>query len=279
MELKQMEQPNMRSNNGYFWLIACVLFLLPLYSQASAWVSTQTRVGNQYQGTFSWPSEEMQGVLCTAASCSVAICHYSTAPNAEICGNPSSALTRVIVPQGATAEMMRTAFVAKNGVSKDWATVTLDPLRAVGSCFGVMYWQGANDGNTTGRVIPGSYCGAVPPTPETCEITGDVNINYGSLSQQAVDGAIKSEPLNINCTLRTSVILTLVGGKSINLGQNGNLTSTLKVAGQDLASTNGVTVTPNAGNNAFPIESTLHSVGLPDAGTFSGSGVVIMSYL
>ncbi|CFQ34951.1 exported pilin protein [Yersinia bercovieri] len=272
-----MEQPNMRSNTGYCWLIACVLFLLPLYSQASAWVSTQTRVGTQYQGTFAWPTEEMQGVLCTAASCSVAICHYSTAANAEICGNPSNALTRVIVSQGATAEMMRAAFVAKNGVSGSWGTVTPDPLRAVGSCFGVMYWQGSNDGNLTGRVIPGSYCGAVPPTPETCEVTGDVYINHGSLNQQSVDGAIKTEPLIINCTARTSVILTLVGGKSINLGQNGNLTSTLKVSGQDLSS--GVTVTAAVGNTPFLIESTLHAPALPDAGTFSGSGVVIMSYL
>ncbi len=277
MELKRMTQPNIRLSSQYFWLIACVLFLFPLYSQASAWVSTQTRVGQQYQGTYSWPSEEMQGVLCTAASCSVAICHYSTAPGAEVCGNPSYALTRVLVPQGATAEVMRTAFVAKNGVSGSWGTVTTDPLRAAGSCFGVMYWQGSNDANVTGRVIPGSYCGAVPPTPETCEITGDVYINYGSLNQQSVDGAIKSEPLNIKCTARTSLKLTLVGSKSINLGQNGKLTSTLKMSGQDLY--NGVTVTAPVGQTGFPIESTLHSVGLPDAGTFNGSGVVIMSYL
>lgn len=277
MELKRMTQPNMRLSSQYFWLIACVLFLFPLYSQASAWVSTQTRVGQQYQGTFSWPSEEMQGVLCTAASCSVAICHYSTAANAEICGNPSNALTRVIVPQGATAEVMRAAFIAKNGVSGSWGTVTPDPLRAAGSCFGVMYWQGSNDNNTSGRVIPGSYCGAVPPTPETCEITGDVYINYGSLNQQSVDGAIKSEPLNIKCTVRTSLKLTLVGSKSINLGQSGKLTSTLKMSGQDLY--NGVTISAGVGQTPFPIESTLHSVGLPDAGTFSGSGVVIMSYL
>ncbi|EEP92931.1 Exported pilin protein [Yersinia kristensenii ATCC 33638] len=277
MELKRMTQPNIRLSSQYFWLIACVLFLFPLYSQASAWVSTQTRVGQQYQGTYSWPSEEMQGTLCTAASCSVAICHYSTAPGAEICGNPSNALTRVVVSQGATAEVMRAAFVAKNGVSGSWGTVTTDPLRAAGSCFGVMYWQGSNDGNTSGRVIPGSYCGAVPPTPETCEITGDVYINYGSLNQQNVDGAIKSEPLNIKCTVNTSLKLTLVGSRSINLGQNGKLTSTLKMSGQDLY--NGVTINATAGQTPFPIESTLHSVGLPDAGTFSGSGVVIMSYL
>ncbi len=276
MELKRMTQPNIRLSSQYFWLIACVLFLFPLYSQASAWVSTQTRVGQQYQGTYSWPSEEMQGVLCTAATCSVAICHYSSAPGAEICGNPENALTRVFVSQGATAEVMRAAFVAKNGVSGSWSTNTTLPLYAAGSCFGVMYWQGSTGNNTTGRVIPGSYCGAVPPTPETCEVTGDVYINYGSLSQQAVDGAIKSEQLIINCTVRTSVKLTLVGGKSIPLGQNGNLTSTLKVSGQDLSG--GVTVTGNVGNTPFLIESTLHAPALPDAGSFTGSGVVIMSY-
>ncbi|CNF68166.1 exported pilin protein [Yersinia frederiksenii] len=277
MELREMEQPNMRLNHGYFWLIACVLFLLPLYSQASAWVSTQVRVGTQYQGTFSWPSEETSGVLCTSSSCSVAICHYSNAANAEICGNPSNALTRVLVPNGATAQDMRAAFVQKNGVSGSWGTVTPDPLRAVGSCFGVMYWQGANDGNLSGRVIPGSYCGAVPPTPETCEVTGDVYINHGLLNQQAIDGATKSEPLIINCTVRTSVILTLVGGKNIDLGQSGNLTSTLKTSGQDLS--NGVTVTAGVGNTSFQIESTLHTIGLPSTGTFGGSGVVIMTYL
>ncbi|CNK93645.1 exported pilin protein [Yersinia frederiksenii] len=276
MEFKRVRQPDIQLSNRYCWLIACVLFLLPLYSQASAWVSTQTRVGTQYQGTFSWPSEELTGVLCNSTKCSVAICHYSSS-NEEICGNPSNALTRVIVSQGATAQTMRTAFVNKNGVSGSWSTITPAQLYTSGSCFGVMYWQGDNDNNLTGKVIPGSYCGAVPPMPETCEITGDVYINYGSLNQQAVDGAIKSEPLIINCTVRTSVKLTLVGGKSIPLGQNGNLTSTLKVAGQDLST--GVTVTAAVGNTPFQIESTLHAPALPDAGTFSGSGVVIMSYL
>ncbi|CNK33043.1 hypothetical protein [Yersinia alsatica] len=277
MEFKRVRQPDIQLSNRYCWLIACVLFLLPLYSQASAWVSTQTRVGSQYQGTFSWPSEESSGaVLCAKTYCSVAICHFSSDID-ELCANPSYASTRVTVARGATAQDMRTAFIAQNGVSGGWATTTLNPLRAAGTCFGVMYWQGDDDINFTGQSIPGSYCGAVPPTPETCDITGDVYINYGSLNQQSVDGAIKSEPLIINCTARTSVKLTLVGGKSINLGQNGNLTSTLKVAGQDLSA--GVTVTPGVGNNSFLIESTLHATALPDAGTFSGSGVVIMSYL
>ncbi|CNI01171.1 MrpH family fimbial adhesin [Yersinia pekkanenii] len=277
MELKRMEQPDMKVSHRYYGLIACVLFLLPLYSQASAWVSTQTRVGNEYHGTYSWPSEEMKGVLCTASSCSVAICHYSDSPNAEICGNPSYASTNVKVSQGADAEEMRRAFILKNGISGPWVTSTADPLRSVGSCFGIMYWQGDNDNNSTGRVIPGSYCGAVPPTPETCEIMGDVYINYGSLNQQGVDGAVKSEPLLINCTAKTSLILTLVGSKNIDLGQNGNLTSTLKVSGQDLS--DGVSISAIQGSTSFPIESTLHATGLPDAGIFSGSGVVIMSYL
>ncbi|AJJ10291.1 putative exported pilin protein [Yersinia rohdei] len=271
-----MEQPARCLSNRYFWLIACVLFLLPLYSQASAWVSTQTRVGLQYQGTFSWPSEELEGILCTSTSCSVAICHYDNIQSA-ICGNPSNALTRVLVSQGATAQDMRAAFIAKNGVSGSWATNTTNPLTAAGSCFGVMYWQGSNDSNFTGRIIPGSYCGAVPPTPETCEITGDVSISYGSINQQSVDGAVKSEPLIISCTAATALKLTLVGGKSIDLGQGGNLTSTLKVSGQDLS--NGVSITGGVGNKSFMIESTLHAPSLPDAGSFSGSGVVIMSYL
>ncbi|AHM75626.1 MrpH family fimbial adhesin [Yersinia hibernica] len=274
MELKRMEQPNMRLSHKYCWLIACVLFLFPLYSQASAWVSTQTRIGGQYTGTFSWPTEELNTVLCSSSSCSVAICHYSTLES-ERCVNPSSALTRVTVGQGATAETMRNAFVARNGASGTWATIT-PVLSSSNTCFGIIYWQGAGDLNFTGNLIPGSYCGAVPPTPETCEVTGDVYINHGSLNQQDVNGAIKSEPIVINCTVSTTVKLTLVGGTSINLGQNGNLTSTLKVSGQDLS--NGVSVTAGVGNSSFLIESTLHAPALPDAGNFSGSGVVIMSY-
>ncbi|WP_145493222.1 MrpH family fimbial adhesin [Yersinia aleksiciae] len=275
MELKQMEQPNMRFKNGYCWLIACVLFLLPLYSQASAWVSTQTRTDGHYNGTYSWPTEELDAVLCTSSSCSVAICHYSSTPS-EQCLNPSSASTRVIVSQGATAKVMRQKFVDQNGVSGNWSTKTV-VLSSINTCFGILYWQGSGDSNFTSRLIPGSYCGAVPPTPETCEVTGDVYINHGSLSQQSVDGATKTEPLIINCTATTSVVLTLVGGQNISLGQNGNLKSTLKVSGQDLS--NSVTVVAGVGNTSFPIESTLHAPALPDAGTFSGSGVVIMSYL
>jgi hypothetical protein len=276
MKLQRTEQPDMRLTNGYCWLVACVLFLLPLYSQASAWVSTQTRVGGQYQGMFSWPSEESNNVpLCVSSSCSVAICSFSNDPE-ELCGNPSYALTRVLVSQGATAQDMRIAFTARNGLSGNWSTITPAPLRAAGTCFGMMYWQGANDNNLSGKVIPGSYCGAVPPTPETCDITGDVNINYGLVNQQNVDGAVKSEPLMINCTASTLLKLTLVGNKNIDLGQNGNLTATLRMSGQDLA--NGVAVTAAVGNNSFMIDSTLHAPGLPDAGSFRGSGVVIMAY-
>ncbi|EEQ16838.1 Exported pilin protein [Yersinia frederiksenii ATCC 33641] len=48
------------------------------------------------------------------------------------------------------------------------------------------------------------------------------------------------------------------------------------MSGQDLSG--GVTVTGNVGNTPFLIESTLHAPALPDAGSFTGSGVVIMSY-
>lgn len=265
----------MQLTNRYYWVIACTLFLFPLNkSQASAWVSTQSRVNGQYIGGFSWPTEENNTTrLCNATACSVAICHFSS-NLAELCANPSYALSRVIVPNGATAKEMRDIFVAQNGVSGIWFTVT--KLLPADTCFGVMYWQGINNTNFTGQPIPGSYCGNVPPATETCDITGDVNIDYGPINQQRVEGAIKSAPLRITCTARTSLKLTLVGNARIDLGQNGTLTSTLTLLQQDLS--NGVSVTSEIGQNTFILESRLHTTGSPVVGIFNGSGVVIMSY-
>lgn len=247
------------------------LFWSP-YTEASAWVSPHTRTSNGYLGDFSWPTEESDMVICNAADCSVAVCHYS-ATASEKCVNPSATSSRVVIPRNATVKDARIAFVNKNGNSGNWSTVT-QVLYDPSTCFGILYWQGSNNGNYTGLVIPGSYCGKPPPPTTKCELMGDVVFDYGSISAGAVQGSSKTEYINVQCSATANIIITLVGERSITLG--GGIASKLFINDTDLST--GAKISVSQGSQSFPITSTLSSDAKPIAGNYSGSGVVVLGY-
>lgn len=244
------------------------------FAPGSAWVSTAKYEGRQYVGTFSWETEERGGSICfDNRGCYVAICHFTTVWRQK-CVNPVATSTAVVIPIGSSAIDAQRAFVKKNGTSGTWRT-TSAILRDPTTCFGVMYWQGAANWNWTGELIPGSYCGTLPPANDHCELVSDVVIEYGSVAAAAVRGLSKSESLDVSCTAPTDIIITLVGGeKSISLG--GGITSKLSINNSDLSS--GAKITAPAGSQSFPITSTLTSSGKPVAGSYSGSGILVLGY-
>jgi len=258
-----------------FIVTVCYLFWSP-YTEASAWVSPQKRTLNSiiggYRGEFSWTSEESNMIICNADSCSVAICHFSM-DEKEKCVKPSYSSTRVEIPRNATVKVAQAAFVKKNGTSGIWDTATRyleDPT----TCFGVMYWQGPQDDNYTGLVIPGSYCGKPPPSLAQCDLMGDVVFDYGPIAAEAVQGASRTKFINVQCTDPADIVITLTGNRSINLG--GGITSKLSINGVDLSY--GARISAPKGSDSLRITSTLSAGAKPTAGNYSGSGVVVLGY-
>lgn len=241
-------------------------------TEAGAWVSVGTKSGGQYQGEYSWPSEESDEVICLGSYCSVAICHFST-EKSELCINPTSTTTTVTIAPNTTAKEARDIFVKRNGVSGRWSTTT-GSLKAPDTCFGVMYWQGTNNSNFTGKVMSGSYCGGVPPPYTQCELMGDVVFDYGSLSAGVVQGATKTEYINVQCSASADVKITLVEENTIMLG--GGIASKLFINDKDLST--GASISISKGSQSVPITSTLSSATKPTAGNYSGSGVIVLGY-
>jgi len=258
-------------------LIVCI-FISLLYLcwnpsvEASAWVSSHTRTSDGYFGDFSWDTEDDETVICNATACSVAICYYVTGLR-NICGNPSETSTRVFIPFNATVKDAHTAFINKNGTNGAWSIITSIAIEP-STCFGIMYWQGSNDYNLTGAVIPGAYCGKPPPPTTKCELLNDIEFDYGTLSSGEVPGSSKTENIDVQCSANANITLTLVGQKNITLG--GGITSTISSNGKDLST--GVNVSVTHGSESVPVTSTLSSDAGTVAGTYSGSGIVVLGF-
>lgn len=190
-----------------------------------------------------------------------------------MCINPSEAKTRVVVEQGTTFKRAREIFVQQNGVSGEWRTYT-SVLKSPDTCFGILYWQGARDVNKTGKVIPGSYCGSVPPEKTVCNIHDSLLFDYGEVQSGDVNGRRKTVSLSIQCSQTANVKFALVGEKSIKLG--GGVESFLYIDNKDIS--NGVTIAVQEGTRLIDVVSELSVIGNPEGGAYSGTGVIIVDY-
>jgi len=255
-------------------IAALSTLLVSGYSRSTAIVSVHERIQNGYAGQFIWENEiSNTEVLCTDRDgCSLAICHYSPAEY-EMCINPSAAYTRVFIPFGARIQEARNIFVQKNGVAGDWSTFT--PLLTYPeTCFGLIVWQGRGNGNRSGKVLPGSYCGKIPPPNLTCDLLGDVIYEYGSVAGHTVHGMAQTQNLSLTCTDTANITLTVPGEGGIIMG--GGVTSQLFV--NDTALSSGVRLTVSAGAQHIPIKSVLHSPAEPKPGHYEGSSVVVLGF-
>lgn len=242
---------------------------------ASAVVSSGTLTSDgMAQGTYEWATENNPTVICFESSCSVAICSYNSG---SPCINPGAYGTlRVVVNRGATVIDAQRVFTAQNGVSGSWRMVA--PSKpSYDLCFGMMVFQGPQAFyNTTGKLIPGTYCSKVPPTPPvtSCNILNNVVFNYGPLSAGSVDGSSKNNFITIECSRDANVYVTLNGQPNLPLG--GGITSKLFINSQELSSW--VRILVPQGTSSYTITSRLYSSGDPEAGDYSGSGILIISY-
>ncbi|CAI1984046.1 Uncharacterised protein [Serratia quinivorans] len=127
-----------------------------------------------------------------------------------------------------------------------------------------------------GSLFPGgASCGAVPPADLTCNTSGKVTIDYGTLDGSKLNGATASTNLSFTCNQAATATIKL-NDSVIDLGRKGDLTAAISINGKDLASGSDVAV--KSGTVTTTITSTLKAKGTPAAGAFEGSGVLIIGY-
>ncbi len=124
---------------------------------------------------------------------------------------------------------------------------------------------------TSVRVDSGSDVNT-PTQPVSCVLSGNLQIDHGTLSADNINGNSSSSNLSINCSASTSAIATVVsttGNNKVDMG--GGIVSTITTIPS--------TVTVSAGApSSMVLSSKLNSTGNPVGGDYSGSATLIMTY-
>jgi hypothetical protein len=126
--------------------------------------------------------------------------------------------------------------------------------------------------------IPFTSCAPVKAPPVKCDLYGKTNIDHGTLSDNAVEGADASTSLNLSCSGSTSLTVkaTRTNSYGVRLRNDNSLYSEVKINQKD--ATNGISVvTSSNGSAAINVTSTLRARGTVVPGGFSGSTVITVS--
>nr|ELR5114615.1 hypothetical protein [Providencia stuartii] len=111
-----------------------------------------------------------------------------------------------------------------------------------------------------------------PTEPVSCVLSGDLQIDHGTLGSDNINGNSSSSNLSIDCSASASVTATVVSSTGNNkVDMRGGIVSTI--------TTTPSTVTVSAGSpSSMVLSSTLNSTGNPVAGDYSGSATLIITY-
>ncbi|WP_164058273.1 hypothetical protein [Serratia marcescens] len=134
-------------------------------------------------------------------------------------------------------------------------------------------------GNTKMMRLPGSACGGggQPPAPSPSLVcnANDINIDYGKLDKDTVNGSIKQDVLNLNCSGNGVVHIYSANYDPMNglkLSDSGGLRSFLTVDGNDLKK--GVILDGANISKNLNVISTLKTSGSVDEGSYQASIII-----
>ncbi len=144
-------------------------------------------------------------------------------------------------------------------------------------CVGLFYETDQNGFH--GRLLPGSLCGVAPPPIGFCQVSeGSVELNYGSIDEAKLEGATKTENINVTCNVDIEIIVTATGPDRgfVPLRSDGSLKAKLLL--NEKNGEDGIAVfVPAGGNVPVTVKSILQKNGRVEAGPFSGSGAIILA--
>lgn len=241
---------------------------------------------NFVDGQWGWPSQEIDGVLCTQNHCRVAVCAFERAYDPinpkggganYTCLHPEYSDDAIEVPYKTTFKQARDLYVARNGTSGSFSMA----WNAGGSleyppqdtCFTMMYWSMIDNPGLpdySGQIIPGAHCAWAPPLPSSCTSLPDMNFDHGIIG----GGSNLQDKVNVSvtlaCTGTTYVGLSLLS--SLDLGPG--IVNHLYVNNQLLGSTPVRVDTSATGKTPLIFSSVIESA--TSGGKFTASTVLLV---
>lgn len=157
-------------------------------------------------------------------------------------------------------------------------------LGAVSALCLYIYVEDGNSNIISNRFVDG-ICdsGGVPPAPApaSCQLAGDVNIDYGTLSADSLSGLHKTGSTTVTCDKDATVNLGVYNATDhtniVKLEEDGSLSAKLTVDGEDVSKNmKSLTLKANV-PTVINIDSELAVSGTPPDGAFSGSAVAVVS--
>ncbi|WP_053116012.1 hypothetical protein [Winslowiella iniecta] len=154
------------------------------------------------------------------------------------------------------------------------------------TCVGMFYIdqpQHPTPETRTAVKFPGSVCGELPPENQSCHIVLPLEINFGVLNSLQINDTAQEVTGYLYCSLAGTVSVfaeSLLGERQIYFdGARRNFYSTLTINNQD--AWDGVTFTLPGNNKrqSFTLKAALGAKEMPEAGKYSASGIVYVSYL
>ncbi|WP_158784166.1 hypothetical protein [Pantoea sp. BAV 3049] len=289
----------MKGRVGNLYLLSLIIAILVPYSTAHATVFTQVL------------SATLQN-SCHVSVIGIKVCYQSqiTAwnesgdnlpnpcygdkdcvifPNIRSVGNTSYVDNNAFMTIGdyATIGDVRKAYTAKVSLPFTYSTLS-DQLPTGMECAALLYgdgkWTSLNGGtyNITGAVtvFPTSLCAAPPPPVGACKISGDITIDYGSVSADSLSGRHATGTASIVCDQDTLVNFRVFSQEQSNivkLRDDNSISAKLTIDGQNTADV-GKDINLTAGvPQAVTIDSEAIVTGTPDAGPFEGVAIAVLN--
>ncbi|TFZ52362.1 hypothetical protein E5C26_06480 [Serratia proteamaculans] len=253
-------------------------------------------------GKVTWYDTDDKEVIChNSRGCAVLLCYpLLGAGGFTYCLNYlpidtsyGRTLPMVVIPNNGTERDAQVAWDNKIG---NFSTMFTGPSQATPTmqhvtkwyknvCVRVMISQSnvpRNDGygvkpDPTPMRGGNAACAYIPPYDLTCTTNGKVEIDYGTLDGNKLNGSVASTNLSFTCNQDATAIIRL-DRNSLDLGRKGDLTAEISIDGKNLGTTTGSNVAVTNGTVTTTITSTLKAKGTPAAGPFEGSGVLIIGY-
>jgi len=165
------------------------------------------------------------------------------------------------------------SYIPRSGVISNWSTNS-------SKCLNLYAYSSIAGGSFIGNSCDGSLTPPPPPKPNvTCSIIGPINLNHGPLAQGKANGNYVTQPVNIVCSGKASVLIQAISDNNtniVNLDSSGSLSSSLTV--NNINGKVGATVSvPGPTGIYVNITSTINSSGDEKLGVFSGSGLAILT--
>lgn len=260
-----------------------VFFLIPFKCFSFGYLSNVTSVksvSGGFPNTYSWvytmtlvPFPSQPGTLDVLnrddAYLALGIYNYSTGKYYSwgLYQGPHYSLSSAEKPLSIDTALL--GFFDGTGSGAEFEGVFETAVDFENSCMNVVVM---NDSGNILATVPGGTCSPLPVPDVTCETSGNLTLNHGSISSGSLNGNTASGDVKVTCTddvrLKVSVL-----NHEVKLADN--LVSNLYVNDTDISSP--LTITDKASSFTLTVKSVLATKGTVEPGTYTGSTVLIIS--